>query len=58
MTSVKSSPGYKYLAIKHNLSTRADTINQVRSEGFKTREQLEKTFQKKSCRSSKSSYRK
>src|SRR5699024_2508310 len=44
---VKSSPGYKYWATKHNLSTMADTINQVRSEGFKTREQLEKALQEK-----------
>jgi hypothetical protein len=44
---VKSSPGYKYWATRHNLSTIADTINQVRSEGFKTREQLEKALQEK-----------
>jgi len=44
---VKSSPGYKYWATKHNLSTMADTINQVRSQGFKTREQLEKALQNK-----------
>lgn len=43
----KSSPGYKYWAIKHNLSTMADTINQIRSEGFKTREQLEKAIHEK-----------
>lgn len=41
----KSSPGYKYWATKHNLSTMADTINQVRNKGFKTREQLEKAIQ-------------
>ncbi|MBU5257245.1 relaxase/mobilization nuclease domain-containing protein [Tissierella praeacuta] len=44
---VKSSPGYKYWATKHNLSAMADTINQVRSEGFKTREQLEKALYEK-----------
>ena len=44
---VKSSPGYKYWATKHNLSTMADTINQVRNEGFKTREQLEKAIREK-----------
>ena len=44
---VKSSPGYKYWATKHNLSTMADTINQVRNEGFKTREQLEKAIHEK-----------
>jgi len=43
----KSSPGYRYWATKHNLSTMADTINQVRSEGFKTREQLEKALYEK-----------
>jgi hypothetical protein len=43
----KSSPGYKYWATKHNLSTMADTINQVRNEGFKTREQLEKAIHEK-----------
>jgi hypothetical protein len=43
----KSSPGYKYWAIKHNLSTMADTINQIRSEDFKTREQLEKAIHEK-----------
>lgn len=46
---VKSSPSYKYWATKHNLSTMADTINQVRSEGFKTREQLEKTLYEKAA---------
>lgn len=44
---IKSSPGYKYWATKHNLSTMADTINQVRSEGFKTQEQLEKALYEK-----------
>ena len=44
---IKSSLGYKYWATKHNLSTMADTINQVRSEGFKTREQLEKALYEK-----------
>src|SRR5699024_6497754 len=44
---VKSSPGYKHWATKHNLSTMAETINQVRSRGFKTREQLEKALQNK-----------
>lgn len=43
----KSSSGYNYWATKHNLSTMADTINQVRSEGFKTREHLEKALQEK-----------
>src|SRR5699024_3085749 len=43
----KSSPGYRHWATKHNLSTMADTINQVRSEGFKTREQLEKALYEK-----------
>lgn len=44
---VKGSPGYKHWAVKHNLYTMADTINQVRSEGFKTQEQLEKALQDK-----------
>jgi hypothetical protein len=39
---VKSSPGYKYWATKHNLSAMAETINQVRNEGLKSRSQLEK----------------
>ena len=47
---IKNSPGYKYWATKHNLSTMADTINQVRSEGFKTREQLEKALQEKAAK--------
>ena len=46
---IKSSLGYKYWATKHNLSTMADTINQVRSEGFKTREQLEKALYEKAA---------
>ncbi|PSJ32097.1 endonuclease [Peptostreptococcus russellii] len=46
---VKSSPRYKYWATKHNLSTMADTINQVRTEGFKTREQLEKALYEKAA---------
>lgn len=46
---VENSPGYKYWATKHNLSTMADTINQVRSEGFKTREQLEKALYEKAA---------
>ncbi len=46
---VKSSPGYKYWATKHNISTMADTINQVRSEGFKTREQLEEALYEKAA---------
>src|SRR5690554_4213737 len=47
---IKSSLGYKYWATKHNLSTMADTINQIRSEGFKTREQLEKALQEKALK--------
>ena len=46
---IKSSPGYKYWVTKHNLSTMADTINQVRTEGFKSREQLEKALQEKAA---------
>lgn len=44
---VKGSPGYKHWAVKHNLYTMAETINQVRSKGFKTQEQLEKALQDK-----------
>jgi hypothetical protein len=44
---VKSSPGYKYWATKHNLSAMAETINQVRNEGLKSRSQLEKALQEK-----------
>lgn len=44
---VKGSLGYKHWAVKHNLYTMADTINQVRNEGFKTQEQLEKALQDK-----------
>jgi hypothetical protein len=44
---VKGSPGYKHWAVKHNLYTMANTINQVRSKGFKTQEQLEKALQYK-----------
>jgi hypothetical protein len=44
---IKSSPGYKYWATKHNLSAMAETINQVRNEGLKSRCQLEKALQKK-----------
>src|SRR5690554_8068846 len=43
----KSSPGYKYWEIKHNLYTMADTINQIRREDYKTREQLEKAIHEK-----------
>ena len=46
---IKNSPGYKYWATRHNLSIMADTINQVRSEGFKTREQLENALQDKAA---------
>lgn len=44
---IKSSPGYKYWATKHNLSAIAETINQVRNEGIKSRSQLEKALQDK-----------
>ena len=44
---IKSSPGYKYWATKHNLSAMAETINQVRNEGLKSRSQLEKALQEK-----------
>lgn len=44
---VKGSPGYKHWAVKHNLYTMADASNQVRNEGFKTQEQLEKALQDK-----------
>lgn len=44
---IKSSPGYKYWATKHNLSAMAETINQVRNEGIKSRSQLEKALQDK-----------
>ena len=44
---IKNSPGYKYWATKHNLSAMAETINQVRNEGLKSRSLLEKALQEK-----------
>jgi hypothetical protein len=44
---IKSSPGYKYWATKHNLSAMAETINQIRNEGLKSRSQLEKALKEK-----------
>ena len=41
---IKNSPGYEFWATKHNLHAMADTINQVRNAGYKTREQLEEAL--------------
>jgi hypothetical protein len=38
---IKGSPAYKNWAVKHNLKTMADTVLEVRKEGFKTRDELE-----------------
>ena len=42
---IKGSPGYEFWATKHNIHAMADTINQVRNEGFKTRNQLEEALE-------------
>ncbi len=48
--NIKSSPGYEFWATKHNLNTMADTINQVRNEGYKSRKELEEALKKSATR--------